>query len=1107
MNPFLTRRSAGALNIAALQMSAASLAQIPLEAGFRNPPQSAKPHTWWHWMDGNITREGLTADLEAMKRAGIGGAQMFHVSQGIPPGPVGYNSPQWRAMVVHAVKEANRLGLELCIHNCAGWSSSGGPWITPEHAMQVLAWSTKKVTGPARFDERLPPAKAPQVVKAIPFYRDICVLAFRTPSAPNAVEPIRQILGNTAVDRQDGIGIDTSPTPDGVAIPAPEVMVLTDKMDVNGRLTWDVPAGDWTILRIGHTPTGKDNHPAPPEGDGLEVDKLSREALDSHWNGMMAKVIAEVGPLAGKTLNNSLIDSYEVGSQNWTPKFREEFRKRRGYDLLPFLPAIAGYTVGSRETTSRFLWDFRRTIADLYADNYYGYFGDLCHKAGMKFSTEPYGNGLFDNIQAGGTADIPMGEFWIGGAAMETTKLASSIGHIYGRKYVGAESFTADVPHGRFIEEPYAIKALGDLAWCNGINRYIFHRYAHQPWLNLYPGMTMGPWGTHLERTETWWNQASAWLQYCARSQYLLQEGRFVADVLYFEGEGAPNDLPYRPNLRPQIPMGYDYDGCDANTVLNRATVRDGQIAIAGGMTYRMLVLPGTTFMTRALARKIKELVAQGATVVGPKPLQSPSLSGYPACDDEVRAIGEEVWGGVDGKTTTEHAFGRGRVIRGKPLEAVFASLNAPPDLEITANGAATKSAYIHRTIDGAEVYFVSNQQYSRADFTCTFRVAGRAPELWHPDTGVMESAPVYHEANGRTTVPLQLDPAGSVFVVFRRASVASHVTGVALRGAHTEETPAPNIRIVKARYETADGRGADVTEKVAAMVAGGQTEIPATNDAFGDPVPLTVKRLRVQYEIDGKPAEKMVAENESLMLVEESAGGGSAPAYEVATIGGQAALIPWKAGTYEIRMDNGGSRAVTAKSDASELRVDGPWQLRFPKGLGAPESAKFDNLMSWPESLVPGIKYFSGTATYSKEFSIPQQMVGSGLAVWLDLGKVKNFARVRLNGRDLGTLWKAPFRVNVAGIARAGTNRLDVEVTNLWPNRLIGDDRLPPDVEWRGEQLAKWPDWLVQHKPRPNTGRVTFTTWRYYTKDSPLLESGLLGPVTLQSAVVIPLR
>ena len=299
------------------------------------------------------------------------------------------------------MKEAGRLGIELCIHNCAGWSSSGGPWITPENGMQVIAWSEKKVQGPSKFADTLPPAKAPNVYAKVDYYRDIAVYAYPTGMEGDASTKQPNFLGKTGVVRQDGLEPDLSPSPSGLAINPRFLMNLTSKMDANGKLTWDVPQGSWTILRMGHVPTGKDNHPAPPSGDGLEVDKLSREALDTHWKGMMAKIISDVGPLAGKVLNNSLIDSYEVHSQNWTPKFREGFMRLRGYDPMPFLPTIAGLTVDSKEKTERFLWDFRRTIADLFSENYYEYFGELCHKAGLKFSTEPYGDGGFDNIQAG----------------------------------------------------------------------------------------------------------------------------------------------------------------------------------------------------------------------------------------------------------------------------------------------------------------------------------------------------------------------------------------------------------------------------------------------------------------------------------------------------------------------------------------------------------------------------------------------------------------------------------------------------------------------------------------------------------------------------------
>ncbi|RYG17475.1 hypothetical protein EON82_23820, partial [bacterium] len=400
--------------LASLALLVAIAPADPLAQGFVSPPKSALPHTWWHWMNGNVTKEGITADLEAMKQVGIGGAQMFTVDQGIPAGPAGYMGPKWRELTTHAIKEAGRLGIELCLHNCAGWSSSGGPWIKPEDAMQVLAWSEAKIQGPQRFSDLLPQPKAPQVYAKVDYTRDIAVYAFRTPEkdTPRPTD----FLARTGVVRGDGLKPDFS----GAASPIGDTIDLTDKLDKDGRLTWDAPAGNWTILRMGHVPTGKNNHPAPPEGDGLEVDKLSKEALDKHWNGMMAKVIADAGPLAGKVLNNGLIDSYEVGGQNWTPKFRQEFQRLRGYDPMPYLPVVAGFTVGSKETSERFLWDFRRTIADLFAANYFGHFGELCHRAGLQFSVEPYGNGGFDNLQSGSTADIPMGEFWVNGMAMET---------------------------------------------------------------------------------------------------------------------------------------------------------------------------------------------------------------------------------------------------------------------------------------------------------------------------------------------------------------------------------------------------------------------------------------------------------------------------------------------------------------------------------------------------------------------------------------------------------------------------------------------------------------------------------------------------------------
>lgn len=1066
-----------------------------LARGFLNPPASARPHTWWHWMNGNVTREGITADLEAMKQVGIGGAQLFTVDQGIPAGPAGYMGSKWRELTAHAVREAGRLGIEICMHNCAGWSSSGGPWIKPEDAMQVLAWAEVKTEGPKRLTDPLPRPEAPKVVRKVDYYRDVAVYAFRTPEG----EPNRagEFLARTGVVRGNSL---TPELQSGFGAPVSDIVNLTDRLSPDGRLDWEVPAGKWTILRIGHVPTGKDNHPAPPEGTGLEVDKMSREALKKHWDGMMAKVIADVGPLAGKVLNNGLIDSYEVGGQNWTPKFRAEFRKRRGYDAMPFLPVVAGFTVGSKETSERFLWDFRRTIADLFADNYFGYFGELCHREGMQFSTEPYGDGNFDNIQSGSTADIPMGEFWNAGWSIETAKLASSVGHVYGRPVIGAESFTSDEGTGRWLEEPYAQKAIGDRAFCEGVNRYIFHRYAHQPWLDVKPGMTMGPWGTHFDRTQTWWTEAKEWMRYVARSQYMLQQGRFVADIAYYYGEDAPVDLPARSNLRPEIPQGYDYDGCDAVAVRSMK-VKNGRILLPSGMSYAMLVLPPSKFMTPAMVRKVRDLVAAGATVLGSKPEHTPSLSGFPASEDAVQSVATEVWGsGTPGIRT----FGKGRIVNGVPLGKTLASLGIKPDFEVKGLGTGVNILNIHRKIGDADVYFVSNQRYRSARARLTFRVKGKVPELWHADTGKIEPVAAFHESQGRTTLDHDFSPAESVFVVFRKPSSRSHLTAFVPEGP-VNGISQPKIEINKAFYGAADGRGADVTARIRDMVKQGEFDILAGNAIFGDTAPMVVKRLTIEYTLGGIAKRVDVPESSTVQLAGEIPV--VAPSYSAKPRpDGSLELTSWRAGTYSLRTAAGTPKRVHAPQGAKAIDLGTNWNVAFPPNLGAPARARFPKLISWPDHPDLGIRYFSGSATYTRDFNLPASLVQSGQAVRLDLGRVKHFATVSINGKPVATLWKPPFVVDVTPFVRAGKNQLTVKVTNLWPNRIIGDEQLSAEVEWQGNQLARWPKWLTLGKAninadRPKTGRVTFETWRYFDKNSPLLPSGLIGPVKIESA------
>ena len=602
-----------------------------------------------------------------------------------------------------------------------------------------------------------------------------------------------------------------------------------------------------------------------------------------------------------------------------------------------------------------------------------------------------------------------MGEFWSNEQwARPDCKLAASTAHGYGKRIVGAEAYTTGGgPNAQWQAYPFALKAQGDSAFCVGINHFVFHRYLHQPYPGRQPGVDWQAIGINFERTETWWQQSAAWMTYLARCQFLLQRGVFVADLCYFVGEGAPTSLVRRRGkgeapparmdgstfteitlgrhgaLPPAPPGGYDFDGCNVE-LLMRMSVRDGRLVLPSGMTYSVLVLPPGKTMTPAVVRRIQELVAMGATVVGPKPVQSPSLAEYPGCDAEVGRLADQVWGDCDGKTVREHSFGKGKAMWGKPLSEVLASLGAGPDFSYSARADDAELDYIHRRDGQAEIYFVSNQKNRFEEVECSFRSSGKAPELWYPDTGRIEKLAAYTERSGRVTLPLRLDPCGSVFVVFRES-------------------------------------------------------------AKGDPI-VSVRR-------NGEP---VLAELEF-------------------TPQGTVELKAWEAGAYELKTAAGKVFKPTV-AGVSEVTVAGPWELRFPQGRGAPEKIILEELLSWTRHADDGVKHFSGTATYVKDVGIPADWIDRNMILRLDLGKVKEIAGVRVNGKDLGVLWKPPFRVDLAGLVHPGVNRVEIQVTNLWPNRMIGDQSLPEEK------------------------RYTWSTWNPYTKDSPLLESGLLGPVTLVS-------
>jgi hypothetical protein len=1175
----------------------AAYAAEDLARGFARPPQSARPWVYWFPLSGNLSKEGITADLEALQRVGIGGVLYMEVDQGAPKGPADFAGPLWRELFQHACQEANRLGLQINMNNDAGWCGSGGPWISPELSMQRITVSETPVEGPRSFDGVLP---QPAAVRD--FYRDIAVLAFPTPTGLKANFRIDQIQGKAAftVEQVPPLPAAFPALPAEAVIPRGRLVDLTAKMDARGRLAWEVPAGKWTLFRIGYTTTGQTNLPAPEPGRGLECDKLSKQGIEAHFAGLMAKLIADNGPLAPKTLVRTHIDSWEVGSQNWTPQMREEFRRRRGYDPLLLLPVMTGRVVDSLEVSERFLWDLRQTVSDLIVENYAGHMRTLANRHGLQLSIEAYGEPA-DDIAYAGRADEPMGEFWSWdkySAAESCTEMASAA-HVYGKRILGAEAFTATDAE-KWLGHPGNIKDLGDWAFCEGINRFVFHRYAMQPWTNpnREPGMSMGPWGLHYERTQTWWEQSRAWHEYLARCQFLLQQGLFVADVCYLQPEGAPRRFTPPPTAMsgPFVRGGYNFDGCTAEVVLTRMSVKDGRIVLPDGMSYRVLVLPQVKTMTPALLGKIKELVTAGATLVGPLPPQkSPGLSNYPACDEEVRKLAADLWGaGAAPAEMTGRRVGKGRIVWGgelSPKSAVLPgeqpefgsaqwiwhkegspAVSAPPGtryfrrvvmleggsriafarLAMTADnafvcyvngrrvgtgdnwaqayvmnvasalkpganliavaatnttdspspagligmlsiklqdgrtmevptdpswetsekaaqgwnssekpaqgwaaamqlgplgmapwgnfGAAPASQeifppatavhqwlaqqgvgpdfradrplrYIHRRIGEADVYFVANGATEGCEAICSFRIAGKQPELWHPESGRIAPLMVYEERNGCTHVPLRLGPTESVFIVFRRpAEAASRIVSV-----------------------THDGQA---------------------------------------------------AASEALDLVRG----------EIC-----------RPGSYVFKTADGRSREVKCQRLAAPLKIGGPWEVAFDPKWGGPAKAMFEKLEDWSKRAEGGIKYYSGAASYRTTFNVGAEALKQPGACWcLDLGKVAVMAEVRVNGKELGIVRKKPYRVDATDALKPGGNVLDVKVVNLWVNRQIGDEQLPDDCDRNADgTLKSWPKWLQEGKPSP-AGRYTFSSWKLWKKGDPLQESGLLGPVTLRQAVRI---
>jgi hypothetical protein len=1099
-------------------------ASEPLKSGFQNPPQSARPRVWWHWMNGNISKEGIKLDLDWMHRVGLAGFQNFDAALQTPQvvdHRLAYMTPEWKDAFKYAITLGQQYGMEMAIAGSPGWSESGGPWVPAAEGMKKYVWSETPVEGGKPFSGELkhPPTRTgafqnisihdelgtPEQSKIPEFYADAAVFAYKKPSSdvsldklnakitsngdsldpamlsdgdlekttpvpipkagetswiqyefpqPQSIRSITFVTKNPGWIEQliaqmsapemnleasdDGqnfkqvaklettdapehtisfapvtakyfrvtfkrtppppipewaAGIDpasfgfskmppppkdygvaemalhsgarvnhfeekaafvpeddlykfASPSVDAQdAIAKSDVVDLTSKMSADGKLDWTPPAGDWVVVRLGYSLLGITNHPATPEATGLEVDKLDRRFVKNYFEKYLDSYKETVGPelIGPKGIHYVINDSWEAGSQNWTDNMIAQFKKLRGYDPVPWLPVLTGQVVESSEASDRFLWDFRKTIADLTSTEHYGQLEETLHEWKMAHYGESHeGRRAFiaDGMEVKKYNEVPMSAMWTQTPGVNKEQYgynaddreSASVAHIYGQNIAAAESMTAAA--APWAWSPATLKPTADQEFLNGINRFVIHESAHQPLVGKAPGMTLGPFGQWFNRNETWADQAGAWVDYLARTSYLLQQGRFGADLIYFYGEDS-NLTAIFDKKSPDVPAGYGFDYVNADALINELHAVNGRIETKAGMSYRLLGLdPYSQHMSLPVLRAIHKLVEDGAVVAGPKPADDPSNSDDQA---EFKKLNDKLFG--DGTGT--HKVGKGTVYAGQSLGEVFHAINVTPDFDYTKPESDTHLEFVHRKLATGDIYFVDNRGDKGHTVDATFRVAGKEPELWHPETGKVEPAS-FKIAEGRTTVPLDLEPWGSVFVVFQKSTSATNRT------------------------------------------------LPA----------------------------------------------------------GQ-------------------------KKDLATL--DGSWKVSFQSGRGAPDSVTLEKLASWSDNSDPGVKYFSGIGTYAKTFDAPAAWLTKGAQVWIDLGDVKNLAEVSVNGKPLGIVWHAPYRVNVTSALKTGSNELVVKVTNAWVNRLIGDEQ-------------------------PGATRITFADVKPYKAKSPLLPSGLLGPVSVYS-------
>lgn len=1081
-----------------------------MEREFQNPPMEARPRLWWHWMNGNISKDGIAKDLQWMADAGIGGFQNFDANLDTPQvvdKRLVYMTPEWKDAFRFAVSEAERHGLEMAIAASPGWSETGGPWVAPQDGMKKLVWGETLLKGGKRFSGPLnaapdatgpyqnvafaegmpgaanvgqkPSASGKVAVLAVPISAPILphptyttkdgasldaaaltdadfetgadvalaadlsgtvVITYPKPVTVSSVRlfipglksPFRGVALNAILEAREGdawrrvqdVTITSVPTtqsfaattarafrlrledskdkgnldllnaaPGAVSIDffntgpltkvkladlqlfaeprvnraeekagyetvldyhaianadaahigarPTEVVDLTDRVRADGTLDWTPPQGrDWRVLRFGWSLTGKTNHPATAEATGLEVDKFDAAAVRRYLETYLSKYRDTVGAenIGKQGLRALLTDSIEVGKANWTPAMEAEFAKRRGYTLRPWLPALAGMVIGSPAETERFLYDYRQTLAELMSDMHYKTVAEVARENGLTVYGEALEDKrplLGDDLAMRRHADVPMAALWTfaNGAPVRTTligdmKGAASVAHVYGKRYVAAESMTAVNSPWDFA--PNDLKPFIDLEFVSGINRPVIHTSVHQPRDDMQPGLSLAIFGQYFNRHESWASMARPWVDYIARTSYLLQQGRNVADVAWFIGEESPVTALFADSIPANLPRAHAYDFVNAQMLAETLKTDGGDVVSNGGARYKVIYLGGTSHkMTLPTLQRLADLVHAGATLIGQKPEGTPSLADDAAAFSK---LADTLWSADAGK---------GRVIATSDLDAGLATAGVLPGVRFDGlSSSDARLPFVERAFDGGRLFFLSNPGKVTQTVTARFRVTGKAPELWDAETGTARPLS-YRIENGETFVPLTLAPDDAAFVVFRKDTTAS-------------------------------------------------------------------------------------------------------------------------------------TQTVAAPKASASAPITGTWTVTFQPGRGAPAQIEMQQLSRLDQNATPGVRYFSGVATYSNSFAAPRGWK-PGQALWLDLGNVHDIAEVRVNGTPVGTLWRAPWRIDAGAFAKVGRNALEIRVANKWVNRLIGD-------------------------AQPGATPIAKIAAPGYVPNAPLRPAGLEGPIRLET-------